>query len=94
MVQNEQRRVKVGLVGCGVVATAYYLPYLMRMETVDIVAVCYYHESSQHFIDCILEGRDPIVNVDWGLHITEMMAGAVESSNTGKRYEMTTTLDY
>jgi predicted dehydrogenase len=54
----------------------------------------YYHESSQHFIDCILEGRDPIVNVDWGLHITEMMAGAVESSNTGKRYEMTTTLDY
>ena len=54
----------------------------------------YYHESSQHFIDCILEDREPIVNVDWGLHITEMMAGAVESSQTGKRYEMTTSLDY
>ena len=54
----------------------------------------YYHESTRHFIDCILEDRDPIVNVEWGLHITEMMAGALESSQTGKRYEMTTTLDY
>jgi len=33
-------KVKVGVVGCGVVATAYYLPYLIRMETVDVVAVC------------------------------------------------------
>ena len=33
-------KVKVGVVGCGVVATAYYLPYLMRMDTVDLVAVC------------------------------------------------------
>jgi len=33
-------RVKVGVVGCGVVATAYYLPYLMEMDTVDLVAVC------------------------------------------------------
>ena len=52
----------------------------------------YYHESSKHFIDCIREDREPIVNVDWGLHITEMMAGAVESFTTGRRYEMTTTL--
>src|SRR5690242_286311 len=35
-----QRKVKVGVVGCGVVATAYYLPCLMRMDTVDLVAVC------------------------------------------------------
>ena len=54
----------------------------------------YYHESTRHFIDCILQDRDPIVNVEWGLHITEMMAGAVVSSQTGKRYEMTTSLDY
>ena len=33
-------KVKVGVVGCGVVASAYYLPYLMEMETVDLVAVC------------------------------------------------------
>jgi predicted dehydrogenase len=53
----------------------------------------YYHESSQHLIDCILEDREPIVNVDWGLHITEMMAGALESARTGERYDMTTTID-
>lgn len=53
----------------------------------------YYHQSSQHFIDCILEGRDPLVNVEWGLHITEMMAGALISNETGQRYDMTTTIE-
>jgi predicted dehydrogenase len=33
-------RVRVGVVGCGVVASAYYLPCLARMESVDLVAVC------------------------------------------------------
>jgi hypothetical protein len=32
--------------------------------------------------------------VDWGVHITEMMAGAAESASTSQRYQMTTTLDY
>jgi predicted dehydrogenase len=54
----------------------------------------YYHESSQHFIDCILEGRQPIPGIDWGMHITEMMYGALESSRTGVKYEMTTSIDY
>lgn len=54
----------------------------------------YYHASSQHLIDCILEDRDPVVNVEWGLHITEMMAGALISSATGSKYAMTTTLNY
>lgn len=54
----------------------------------------YYHESSRHFIDCILNKREPVVGLEWGLHITEMMAGALESSRTGRKYEMTTSLDY
>jgi predicted dehydrogenase len=54
----------------------------------------YYHESTRHLVECILEDREPVVNVDWGLHITEMMIGAIESYTTGKRYDMTTTLDY
>lgn len=54
----------------------------------------YYYESTQHLVDCILEDREPLVNVDWGLHITEMMVGALESSQTGKLYQMTTTLNY
>ena len=40
MSNNHTRKVKVGVVGCGVVATAYYLPYLMKMDTVELVAVC------------------------------------------------------
>lgn len=51
----------------------------------------YYAESTKHLTDCILEDRDPIPNVEWGRHITEMMYGALESAKTGTRYEMTTT---
>lgn len=40
MKRTTQRRVKVGVVGCGVVATAYYLPYLMHLPTAELVAVC------------------------------------------------------
>lgn len=52
----------------------------------------YYHASTQHLIDCILQDRDPLLNVEWGRHITEMMYGAVVSARTGQRYDMTTTL--
>jgi predicted dehydrogenase len=52
----------------------------------------YYHRSTQHLFDCILEDRDPLVNVEWGLHVTEMLCGAIESSRNGQRYQMTTTL--
>lgn len=54
----------------------------------------YYHESSTHLVDCILNDVEPIPNVDWGLHITEMMVGAAISAETGRKYEMMTTLDY
>ena len=53
----------------------------------------YYHESSRHLIECILKDEEPVVGLEWGLHVTEMMAGALESSQTGQKYEMTTTLN-
>ena len=52
----------------------------------------YYIESSRHLLECILEGRDPVVNVEWGRHITEMMVGAMRSAQIGCRYEMTSRL--
>jgi len=55
-------------------------------------AFTYYHESTRHLVDCILDDRDPLINVEWGRHITEMMVGALDSSRRGVRYEMTTTL--
>ena len=36
-------KVKIGVVGCGVVAAAYYLPYLMTLENAEITAVCDLH---------------------------------------------------
>lgn len=54
----------------------------------------YYHESAQHFIDCIIQEKDPVVNVEWGVHINEMMYGALESARTGQRYELTTTVEW
>jgi predicted dehydrogenase len=54
----------------------------------------YYHQSTQHLIDCILGDREPVPDVDWGLHVTEMMTGAVESFDNGQRYTMTTQLEY
>jgi predicted dehydrogenase len=52
----------------------------------------YYHESARHLLDCITDDRDPVVNVEWGLHITEMMYGALQAARTGRRYDMTTRL--
>ncbi|MGO9963292.1 MAG: Gfo/Idh/MocA family protein [Acidimicrobiales bacterium] len=52
----------------------------------------YYEESCRNLLECIVEDRDPIVNVEWGRHVTEMMVGAMESARSGKRYEMSTRL--
>lgn len=52
----------------------------------------YYHVSTEHLLGCILEDREPVLGVDFGLHITEMMWGALESARTGQRYELTTRL--
>ncbi len=54
----------------------------------------YYHQSSRHLISCILDDTEPVMNVEWGLHITEMMTGVMESARTGRKYEMTTSVDW
>jgi len=38
--QVTDRKVKIGVVGCGVVASAYYLPFLMDHDKSELVAVC------------------------------------------------------
>jgi predicted dehydrogenase len=53
----------------------------------------YYEQSTRHLLDCIRDDVDPLLNVEWGRHITEMMAGALQSSRTGVRYAMTSTLE-
>jgi predicted dehydrogenase len=51
----------------------------------------YYHESTRHLVECILNDTDPVVNVEWGRHITEIMYGVVQSDRTGTRYRMKST---
>ena len=35
-----ERAVRIGAVGCGVVATAYYFPFIKDYDKADLVAVC------------------------------------------------------
>jgi len=37
-----------------------------------------------HFIDCILEDKEPLPSVEWGRHVAEIMIKSLESSRTGK----------
>ena len=94
-----KRKIKVGVVGCGVVATAYYLPCLLKMDTVDLVSVCDIYPERTAACVRLFGAREEYLdyyeiieksNVEFGMHITEMMWGALESSRTGKRYEITT----
>ena len=41
---------------------------------------------------CVAEDRDPIIDMAFGRHVTEMMIGAIQASETGQRYEMTTSI--
>ncbi len=54
----------------------------------------YYHASTDHILTCIRDDRDPVLNVEYGRHITEMMYGTSVSAETGRHYDMTTTIDW
>ncbi|WP_226782389.1 Gfo/Idh/MocA family protein [Oceaniglobus trochenteri] len=54
----------------------------------------YYHESSRLMCDAILNDTPILIDEDWGAHINEMLTGAQESAETGKKYMMKTTVDW
>jgi predicted dehydrogenase len=51
----------------------------------------YYEASTAHLLECVRENKQPVIDANFGRHITEMMCGAIISAETGRRYEMTTT---
>jgi len=51
----------------------------------------YMQASINHLIDCIVNDRDPIPNVEWGCHVTEIMVKSLESARTGRTLNLTTT---
>jgi len=41
-----------------------------------------------HFVNCIVNDRDPLPNVEWGRHVSEIMIKSLESARTGKALEI------
>ncbi|MDH5441757.1 MAG: gfo/Idh/MocA family oxidoreductase, partial [Candidatus Bathyarchaeota archaeon] len=37
-----------------------------------------------HFIDCIVNDKEPLPSVEWGRHVSEIIIKSLESSRTGK----------
>ncbi len=54
----------------------------------------YYHESSKLMCEAILNDAPILIDEDWGAHINEMLSGAQESAETGRKYMMQTTVDW
>ena len=44
-----------------------------------------------HFVDCILNDKEPLPSIEWGRHVSEIMIKSLESSRTGKSLKMETT---
>jgi len=44
-----------------------------------------------HFVDCITKDEDPLPNVEWGRHLSEIMIKSIESARTGKALNLETT---
>ena len=44
-----------------------------------------------HFVDCIVNDKDPLPNVEWGRHMSEIMIKSIESARTGKALNLEST---
>jgi predicted dehydrogenase len=44
-----------------------------------------------HFVDCIENDEEPLPNVEWGRHVSEIMIKSLESARTGRALEIEST---
>jgi len=51
----------------------------------------YYSADVDHLVDCILEDKDPLPNVEWGRHVIEILTKSLESARVGRTLDLTTT---
>jgi len=51
----------------------------------------YYAVSTEHFLDCIINDKDPLPSIDWGMHVSEIMIKSIQSSRTGRTLRITST---
>ncbi|RLI25829.1 hypothetical protein DRO57_02885 [Candidatus Bathyarchaeota archaeon] len=50
----------------------------------------YYAASTKHFLGCIVKDEEPIPNIDWGAHVSEIMIKSIMSSRTNRIMEVET----
>lgn len=51
----------------------------------------YYKASTEHFFDCILNDKEPLPSLKWGMHVSEIMIKSIQSSRTGSRLSVSST---
>lgn len=84
------------LIGSGAYAVAYKTVkmrewFKLGWDEVSRRGWSYYEASTKHFLECIVEDKEPIPNIDWGAHVSEIMIKSIESSRSGKTLRMETT---
>jgi hypothetical protein len=50
----------------------------------------YMEASTKHIIECVAEDKDPLPNISWGAHVSEIMIKSLESARIGKAMDLTT----
>ncbi|MEM1558039.1 MAG: Gfo/Idh/MocA family oxidoreductase [Thermoproteota archaeon] len=50
----------------------------------------YMEASTKHIIECVAEDKEPLPNISWGAHVSEIMIKSLESARTGKAMDLTT----
>ncbi|MEM2940587.1 MAG: Gfo/Idh/MocA family oxidoreductase [Thermoproteota archaeon] len=70
----------------------YYLPEnWYRMPKQDFPPWNYYRASTEHFFDCILNDKEPLPSLKWGMHVSEIMIKSLQSSRTGRKLRVSST---
>ncbi len=51
----------------------------------------YYRASIEHFFDCILNDKEPLPSLEWGMHVSEIMIKSIQSSRKSSRMRVLST---
>jgi len=51
----------------------------------------YYVASAEHLFDCIINDRNLLPSMDWGMHVSEITIRSIQSSRTGRMLRIIST---
>lgn len=69
----------------------YYSKDSWYITPVEEVPWNYVKVSTKHIIECVTEDKEPLPNISWGAHVSEIMIKSLESARSGRTMELTTT---